>query len=69
MFEIGEFLIGFEICKDILLLILIFCLFVFILLFFLGGRWLLCVIMYFIKNMVIMMKEIEESGVFKKVFI
>ena len=67
--EIGELLTGFETRKDILLSILIFCSLVSILLSLLGGRWLSRVIMHPIKNMVTTMKEIEESGVPKKVLI
>jgi two-component system, OmpR family, sensor histidine kinase ArlS len=66
---IGERLLGFELGKDLLFMILVFCTLLGVGLSLLGGKWLSNIMINPISNMINTMEDIEKSGIPKKISI
>ncbi|HEY4549338.1 MAG TPA: HAMP domain-containing sensor histidine kinase [Bacillus sp. (in: firmicutes)] len=66
---IGERLLGFELGKDLLFIILVICTILGVGLSLLGGKWLSNIIINPISNMINTMEDIEKSGIPKKISI
>ena len=66
---IGERLLGFELGKDLLFMILVFCTILGVGLSLLGGKWLSNIMINPISNMINTMEDIEKSGIPKKISI
>ena len=66
---IGERLLGFELGKDLLFMILVFCTILGVGLSLIGGKWLSNIIIIPISNMINTMEDIEKSGIPKKISI
>ena len=64
---IGERLLGFELGKDLLFTILVFCTILGVGLSLLGGKWLSNIMINPISNMINTMEDIEKSGIPKKI--
>ena len=66
---IGERLLGFELGKDLLFMILVICTILGVGLSLLGGKWLSNIMINPISNMINTMEDIEKSGIPKKISI
>ncbi|MGX9135634.1 sensor histidine kinase [Rummeliibacillus sp. JY-2-4R] len=64
--EIGERIVGLELGKDVLMVILIVCTILGALISLLGGKWFANIIMRPVSKMIDTMEEIEQSGITKR---